>query len=195
MLLLSHSLSGTGKPYPKPKCTCAFPCGGTTAGCPSAPEAPKASALDVQVGGNHYSKLAIQPMEFAMTQMYDFAAASILKYVTRHRSKNGAEDIRKALHIMELRAEIARKHQLQPLLDSVVAVRKVSGLEWVVYGSTERVEAGARDIETYIFCNEIAGRDADAIRFLDTWFRNGSPYHISRVLKTKLEAILSEYGE
>lgn len=85
------------------------------------------SALNTQVGGSHY-QMPIQPMEFAMTQMYDFATSSILKYVSRHRQKNGRQDIEKALHIVELRAEIARKHDLPRLLDSVVAVRKVSGL-------------------------------------------------------------------
>lgn len=149
------------------------------------------SALSTQVGGSHY-QMPIQPMEFAMTQMYDFATSSILKYVSRHRQKNGRQDIEKALHIVELRAEIARKHDLPRLLNSVVAVRKVSGLTWVCSGDP-LLKPCATDMDVYIRVNGFTGRDADALALLDSWFRNGSACHISRVLKTKLEAILHEY--
>jgi len=61
---------------------------------------------NTQVGGDHYAKLAIQPMEFAESKVLTFPEASILKYVTRNRSKGGAKDLAKAAHIAELAVAI-----------------------------------------------------------------------------------------
>ena len=49
-------------------------------------------ALDVQVAGDHYKTMGIQPIEFCYVNRYDPAAFSALKYVSRHRVKNGRED-------------------------------------------------------------------------------------------------------
>jgi hypothetical protein len=59
--------------------------------------------LKEQVGGDHYAKLPIQPVQFAMANSWDACAFSILKYVTRHADKNGLQDIKKAIHFVELR--------------------------------------------------------------------------------------------
>ena len=48
-----------------------------------------------QVGGDHYKKCAIEPVEYIHANGLDFNEASIVKYISRHRNKNGAEDIRK----------------------------------------------------------------------------------------------------
>lgn len=60
------------------------------------------AAHQMQVGGNHYLKLAIQPVEYAMANNLDTCQANIVKYVTRFREKNGIEDLRKAQHYIEL---------------------------------------------------------------------------------------------
>ena len=74
----------------------------------------KPEALKIQVGGDHYSKLKIGPTEFAMANGWDPCATNILKYVTRHESKNGRPDLDKALHYADLRAELCsyRWHHL-----------------------------------------------------------------------------------
>jgi len=59
-------------------------------------------ALAVQEGGNHYKEMKIQPVEFAHANGLAFIEASVVKYVTRHRRKDGAKDIRKAIHFLEL---------------------------------------------------------------------------------------------
>ena len=64
------------------------------------------SALSTQVGGDHYSKLAIQPVEYITRNGLGFVEGSVIKYVTRHRSKGGAEDIRKAIHFLNLLLEL-----------------------------------------------------------------------------------------
>ena len=59
-------------------------------------------ALDVQVGGNHYKSLKIQPIEYTMANNLGYCEGNIIKYVTRHTSKNGKEDLLKAKHYIDL---------------------------------------------------------------------------------------------
>lgn len=60
-------------------------------------------ALDVQVGGNHYKKLKIQPMEYSMANELDACQHTAIKYVTRFRDKGTPiEDLDKAIHAIEL---------------------------------------------------------------------------------------------
>jgi len=55
----------------------------------------------VQVGGLHYD-LPISPLEYIVKNNMPFREANVVKYVTRHASKNGLEDINKAIHYLEL---------------------------------------------------------------------------------------------
>lgn len=55
------------------------------------------SALKEQIGGDHYKKLAIQPMEYIHANGLDFFEGNVVKYISRHRYKNKDEDIRKCL--------------------------------------------------------------------------------------------------
>lgn len=64
------------------------------------------SALDVQEGGNHYKSLAIQPVEYIQKNDLDYFQGNVVKYITRHKSKNGAEDVRKAMHYCQLVLEL-----------------------------------------------------------------------------------------
>lgn len=68
-------------------------------------ELARQSAWDKQTGGDHYKKLAIQPMEYALKNKLDYAQANVVKYVTRHADKNGKEDLLKAIHNIELMIE------------------------------------------------------------------------------------------
>lgn len=58
--------------------------------------------LDTQVGGDHYKKLKIQPMEYSMANKLDPCQHTIIKYVTRFRDKGGITDLRKAMHVLEM---------------------------------------------------------------------------------------------
>ena len=64
------------------------------------------SALDTQEGGDHYKKLAIQPIEYISANNLDFFQGNIVKYATRHKDKNGAEDLRKVIHYAQLALEL-----------------------------------------------------------------------------------------
>lgn len=58
--------------------------------------------LQSQVGGSHYKDLKIQPVEYIHANGFDFLTGNIIKYASRHRNKNGAEDVRKIIHYAEL---------------------------------------------------------------------------------------------
>ena len=62
----------------------------------------KYNALKKQEGGNHYKDVAIQPVEFITANQLGFLEGNVVKYICRHHAKNGAEDIRKAIHYCEL---------------------------------------------------------------------------------------------
>ena len=64
------------------------------------------SALDVQEGGSHYKHFEIQPAEYCEVNRLTGLESTVVKYVSRHRFKNGVEDIRKAIHCLELILEI-----------------------------------------------------------------------------------------
>lgn len=63
------------------------------------------AAKETQVGGSHYRDCAIQPVEYAMANGFNYCESLALRYLTRHRRKNGAEDLRKAIHCIELLIE------------------------------------------------------------------------------------------
>lgn len=59
-------------------------------------------ALDKQVAGEHYRHYKIQPVEYIVANGLGFLAGNVVKYVTRYKSKGGEEDVRKAIHYLEL---------------------------------------------------------------------------------------------
>ena len=65
------------------------------------------STRDYQVGGDHYKKLQIQPVEYIYVNELDFLEGNIVKYVTRHRTKGeGAKDIKKVIHYAQMILEL-----------------------------------------------------------------------------------------
>lgn len=68
-----------------------------------------AKSLDIQVGGNHYKGLRMQPAELIAKLNLDFFAGNIIKYVTRYKGKNGEEDLKKAIHYCNLRIDLLNK--------------------------------------------------------------------------------------
>tara|TARA_Y100000114_G_scaffold156828_1_gene185490 strand:+ start:815 stop:1102 length:288 start_codon:yes stop_codon:yes gene_type:complete len=58
-----------------------------------------------QVGGDHYKKLAIQPAEYCYKNKLNNLESEAISYITRNRFKNGAEDIKKAIHSLEILLE------------------------------------------------------------------------------------------
>ena len=70
------------------------------------------SALQTQVGGSHYKDKAMQPVELWAALNLNAFQGAIVKYITRHKEKNGAADIDKAEHFFALMIEL---EQAKPL--------------------------------------------------------------------------------
>jgi hypothetical protein len=61
------------------------------------------NTLDVQVGGDHYKKMKLQPWEIIEANNLDFWEGNALKYLLRWRSDKGKpeEDLDKVIHYIE----------------------------------------------------------------------------------------------
>ena len=55
-----------------------------------------------QIGGDHYKNCAIQPQEFIVKNKLSWNIGNVIKYCTRHKSKGGVEDLKKAIHYLQL---------------------------------------------------------------------------------------------
>jgi len=64
------------------------------------------TALNVQIGGDHYLNKGIQPIIYIHANQLGFCESNVVKYVTRHKEKNGAADIHKAIHYLQLLLEL-----------------------------------------------------------------------------------------
>jgi hypothetical protein len=53
------------------------------------------SSKDTTKTEEHY-KMAIQPIDFILENDIPFAEGNVIKYICRHKKKNGIEDLRKA---------------------------------------------------------------------------------------------------
>lgn len=101
-----------------------------------------ATALAIQVGGDHYKRHPIQPIEFCEVNELGACTSAIVKYVMRYDAKDGAKDLRKASHYCELMIELADQYDLP---------WSARGIEW-------RAEAGVAHIplETFIEANQLS---------------------------------------
>lgn len=59
-----------------------------------------------QVGGNHYMKYKIQPIEFITKNNIPFIEGNIIKYIIRWKDKGGVKDLDKIRHYIDLLEEI-----------------------------------------------------------------------------------------
>lgn len=73
-------------------------------------EMSKTSANEKQVGGKHY-KIAIEPWDFILANDLGFLEGNAIKYIVRHKQKNGIQDISKAIHYLEK----LKEHELERL--------------------------------------------------------------------------------
>nr|DAO76285.1 MAG TPA: nucelotide kinase [Caudoviricetes sp.] len=69
------------------------------------------SPKSTQVGGDHYSKMKIQPIDFITANGIGYIEGIIIKYVCRYKSKNGVEDLKKAQHYLQMLIEREERDQ------------------------------------------------------------------------------------
>jgi len=77
------------------------------------------SVLNIQYGGNHYKSFAIQPAEFCYKNNIPYLEATAIKYLCRHRNKNGLEDLNKAIHFIEMLIEFEYSKQAEDTLTKI----------------------------------------------------------------------------
>lgn len=122
------------------------------------------SASDVQIGGDHYKNMAIQPLEFIMANRLPFPEGAIIQYVCRWRRKGGIEDLQKARHLLDWLIEHKEKEKGRPagregkadnenrdfeaesLARCVTALQfDMAQLDAIVMGLSQRLDAIARE--------------------------------------------------
>lgn len=74
------------------------------------------SALDKQVGGDHYRQGGIQPIQYIEANGLQFLEGSVVKRVTRHDQSGGKgrQDIEKAIHELHLLLELRYPQEERP---------------------------------------------------------------------------------
>lgn len=68
-------------------------------------------ATDVQIGGSHYKDMAMQPIELITALRCSFIQGCIIKYISRYKAKNGAQDIKKCIHYAQLAIQLGDKRR------------------------------------------------------------------------------------
>ena len=59
-------------------------------------------AYDKQIGGSHYQNFKIQPSKFVIENELLYPEGCVIKYILRHRLKGKKEDLKKAIHFIEM---------------------------------------------------------------------------------------------
>ena len=74
------------------------------------------SALDKQVGGNHYKQYKIQPYEFFIANKIEHIKAAIIRRIMRydHETGKGLEDLQKIQHEIEMIIELQNSRPILP---------------------------------------------------------------------------------
>jgi hypothetical protein len=69
------------------------------------------SPNEVQVGGDHYKKKAIQPWDYIISNNLGYLEGNVIKYVSRHADKAGLQDLEKAKHYLDKLIETRYKSE------------------------------------------------------------------------------------
>lgn len=88
------------------------------------------SARDEQVGGDHYSKHAMQPIDIIDAYDLNFYEGNALKYLLRYKDKNGVEDLKKAAHYIQMLIEREEKkgaEEAKKLAESILPKKSSDG--------------------------------------------------------------------
>ena len=63
---------------------------------------PDHNPLAKQVGGDHYKKLKIQPIEYILANDLPYIEGNVVKYISRWRDKGGIKDLEKIKHYIDM---------------------------------------------------------------------------------------------
>lgn len=126
----------------------------------------------VQIGGSHYKGFVYEPFEIAHANHYDGECLSILKYVMRHEMKAGAVDLLKAIHIVDIRADLIEKHGNSPIARDTIPPSE------------------------FIPANGIKAPEAMVLTNLHAWAAQGAPFpdrETAHFLKDQIDGLIHVY--
>lgn len=66
-------------------------------------------ALERQEGGTHYKKFKIQPIEYCQLNELNYCESNVVKYISRWKDKGGIEDLKKAIHNIQILIELEER--------------------------------------------------------------------------------------
>jgi len=136
-------------------------------------------ATEIQVGGTHYLDMKIQLADFILSNAMGHFEGHVIKYVCRHRSKNGVEDLRKARHCLQL------------IMGSpwyMALFLKIRGaFMYSTWGHSVAITA-----REFCAANDIGGDEACIIECVWTWNSNGSPSNLEAAVEYLDELIEAE---
>lgn len=101
-------------------------------------EANQHTAFSEQIGGSHYKDMPFQPISLITMLDLDFSQGNIVKYVSRHKLKDGVNDLAKAKHYCQMAEELENKQApdavyLSEAIDDVWDFVKQNNLDYEVY--------------------------------------------------------------
>lgn len=67
------------------------------------------SKTETQVGGDHYTKMAIQPARYTYVNNLGFFEGTAIAYISRWKDKGGIQDLEKAIHTLQLLIEYEKE--------------------------------------------------------------------------------------
>ena len=73
--------------------------------------APALTPNQIQIGGEHYKKMDIQPWDAIHSWDLGFFSGNAVKYIARHRDKGGVEDLKKARHYLDKLISFTEKNK------------------------------------------------------------------------------------
>lgn len=136
------------------------------------------SSLDVQIGGDHYKKAAIQPVQYTVANCMAPCEMNIIKYISRYKDKNGVEDLRKVRHYIDLHLDtIHTEPEVFRALRTWMADQGVWGIT-----PTE-----------YIRANRIADERVQAvIQLVSCWRATSADIHVVELVIKNVELLIEE---
>jgi hypothetical protein len=115
-------------------------------------------ANDIQVGGTHYQN-GFQHWDLVAKYHLGYFEGQVSKYITRHRSKNGKQDVDKALHFLNKMIEVAQV--------PFIPWWKVLVRETWYYPQHDKVSWD--DMDRYSACNQLDHYERVIVEIMCTW--------------------------
>ena len=131
-MVIEAKCSECGTRYDSNSIVCCPNCHGVTIVNKNSYKEKALNPLDIQIQGTHYKSYKIQPTEYNQLNKIPWCEANVIKYVTRHRDKNGLEDLKKAKHYIDILITLEYGEvQMERLLVFIVSAIIGSTLGWI----------------------------------------------------------------